>query len=393
MKNKSNIQRVDFQAAMLVTIFVIISGLLIFYTSYNLSYRQMMDSLADRALAIATYVDKKIPSAIFKEITLPSKIKTYEYMVAHSFLSDIKEISTAKNLHTIIKDSQGVFVYNVDTLAQDNVHFRKPGTPINENLQQKLDATITNNELFSAGMQETQWGDVFVAYYPICGVDSTEVVGLLGIELPTTQEQIALSYICRTAPIVILITCLIAFFVSNFLFRRISNPLFKDLSNTDVLTGLKNRNAYELDLENYMQSKYVTRHAIVLTDLNGLKAINDAFGHKAGDEYIRAYASILKAHANHNYINYRIGGDEFCTFIFNPKEEEILLYIQTIKKELEARTKEDMPLYGVACGYAISDTFTDKTWVITQETADVRLYDDKKDFYAKNRQFNARKNI
>ena len=63
------------------------------------------------------------------------------------------------------------------------------------------------------------------------------------------------------------------------------------MANTDYLTNLHNRNAFEIDFENLSTHKHNT--GIIITDLNDLKKINDTYGHRTGDEYIKKVAKIL----------------------------------------------------------------------------------------------------
>lgn len=71
------------------------------------------------------------------------------------------------------------------------------------------------------------------------------------------------------------------------LFRRISNPSYRDLANTDYLTGCKSRNAFEVDLGNLQSARRQGQALLVSIDLNGLKKVNDTAGHAGGDELIR----------------------------------------------------------------------------------------------------------
>ncbi len=393
MKVKKAIQRVDLQVALLVAVFVVISCFVIFYFAYTLSYKQMVVSLADRVHSIAMYVDKKISASIFKDINSPDDMQTPAYEEAHEFLSDVREASTAQYIYTATKNEKGVFIYHIDGLSYGDRHFRKPGDLIEEDFQDDLAKALTDTVVLPNDIKKTAWGDVFVAYYPIHGKDNKEVIGALGIEFPAKNEYKAFQYIRNMTPLVILVACILAFFTSRFLFRRISNPHFKDLSNTDALTCLKNRNAYELDMENLIQSERVENYAIVLADLNGLKAVNDKFGHKKGDEYIKNFANILIEHNKEDYVNYRIGGDEFAIFFFDPYESVVLDFIQVVKTSLQEKTEADMPFCSVAMGYAFCDKLTADSLEKTQAQADSKLYADKKAFYENNKSFNNRKQL
>ena len=84
------------------------------------------------------------------------------------------------------------------------------------------------------------------------------------------------------------------------------------LAYTDALTGLENRTAFEQSMEAYRQGQRQGRPIVLVADLNGLKAINDGFGHAAGDEAIIHCAAAMKEAFGAAGRVYRIGGDEFC---------------------------------------------------------------------------------
>lgn len=92
----------------------------------------------------------------------------------------------------------------------------------------------------------------------------------------------------------------------------------KELARRDELTGVKNKTAY-LELEESVQRNmdggmdYLT-FALVVSDANNLKLINDTKGHAAGDEYIKASARLLCDTFVHSPV-FRVGGDEFVVFL------------------------------------------------------------------------------
>jgi diguanylate cyclase (GGDEF)-like protein len=82
---------------------------------------------------------------------------------------------------------------------------------------------------------------------------------------------------------------------------------------TDSLTGLRNRRALKLDLAGVLAEGHGSNPSVlILLDLNGFKAYNDAYGHNAGDDLLaRLGAALTRAVAGHGTA-YRMGGDEFC---------------------------------------------------------------------------------
>lgn len=97
-------------------------------------------------------------------------------------------------------------------------------------------------------------------------------------------------------------------FVQEELTKRRLMAELERLSYTDTLTGLYNRNRYIKELEQ-RYTDVPQSLGVVMADINGLKGINDIYGHSFGDDIIRKTAAILKG--NTDYPVYRIGGDEF----------------------------------------------------------------------------------
>lgn len=85
----------------------------------------------------------------------------------------------------------------------------------------------------------------------------------------------------------------------------------------DPLTGLRNRRALESDLAQRLAvaARGLRPLTVVVGDLDGLKAINDQHGHKAGDQALRALAAALDTALRAGDTAYRIGGDEFLLLL------------------------------------------------------------------------------
>jgi two-component system cell cycle response regulator len=81
---------------------------------------------------------------------------------------------------------------------------------------------------------------------------------------------------------------------------------------TDALTGLGNRRRLLIDLESMLAGDETRQIVLVILDLNGFKAYNDAFGHPAGDQLLARVGARLSAVSRGRGAAYRLGGDEFC---------------------------------------------------------------------------------
>jgi diguanylate cyclase (GGDEF)-like protein len=106
------------------------------------------------------------------------------------------------------------------------------------------------------------------------------------------------------------------------------------LSETDVLTGAKNRNKYEQMLNRYPS---LCRRSLVcaFADVNGLHEMNNTKGHKAGDEMLQTVAKALLDRFGSEHV-YRVGGDEFVAFAPDEPEDGVKQDIRRISDELAA---------------------------------------------------------
>lgn len=91
------------------------------------------------------------------------------------------------------------------------------------------------------------------------------------------------------------------------------------LANHDVLSNLYNRNYFE----EYISKKLPDKYTLCIFDLDGLKLINDAFGHLEGDKVIKIIAYILEEVFIDNLFIARIGGDEFVVLLDSVSENYI----------------------------------------------------------------------
>ncbi|MBP5178512.1 MAG: GGDEF domain-containing protein, partial [Lachnospiraceae bacterium] len=119
-----------------------------------------------------------------------------------------------------------------------------------------------------------------------------------------------------------------------------TNALIDKLSNmyvTDVLTGLKNRHGFELEshrMYNLVQTEGRTM-AIIGIDMDGLKVINDTYGHAEGDYALRVLADAIRGASFVDEIGFRVGGDEFEVLAMDYSENSILKFISRMEAYLD----------------------------------------------------------
>jgi len=121
-----------------------------------------------------------------------------------------------------------------------------------------------------------------------------------------------------------------------------SENKLKEMAVTDELTGLRNRRGFFLLAEQQIRSVNRQKEKInfIFIDVDGMKLVNDKYGHSEGDKSLTATASILKSTFRESDIIARIGGDEFAAIITSVDE--------TIGCDIVSRLYENLDLHNAA---------------------------------------------
>lgn len=121
---------------------------------------------------------------------------------------------------------------------------------------------------------------------------------------------------------------------------------------TDDLTGVRNHRAFDEDLIRELQRQ--TREggdlALVMLDLDGLKGVNDRYGHQQGDEQLRALAASAIEAMRGSDACYRLGGDEFALILPGADEDGALGVCERLGEQLGAASEiPASATAGIAC--------------------------------------------
>ncbi len=104
------------------------------------------------------------------------------------------------------------------------------------------------------------------------------------------------------------------------------------LAYLDELTGLENRRQFTSDIQTIYQNQSQNSY-LVMIDLDGLRDLNNTFGHHKGDLYLKQLADVLKTVENGTF--YRLAGDEF-TGILSGCHSSVEKTMQVIYQQLDA---------------------------------------------------------
>lgn len=149
------------------------------------------------------------------------------------------------------------------------------------------------------------------------------------------------------------------------------------LAHQDSLISLPNRRGFMRELERLIArvDRYGVNGAMLFVDLDGLKIINDTFGHRAGDEALIQVAALLSKGVRHSDVVARIGGDEFGILLESSDEaaahETASRLIDQISACEVLHDGEPLPL-SVAIGVGMIDALDTPDSVM--ERADEAMY-------------------
>lgn len=158
----------------------------------------------------------------------------------------------------------------------------------------------------------------------------------------------------------------------------VETMLLEEMAYSDMLTGIRNRNAYEKYLEDITARPPADRMYGLIADINDLKYTNDNFGHEMGDAIIITVSSILSEVFGKNGQCFRLGGDEFVAFIRGVSEEQMEQHIADFKAKLDAYNQDHFPAIQVALGYAETEPDDYRNMKDFLRRIDKMMYEDKR---------------
>ncbi|MBS1399840.1 MAG: diguanylate cyclase [Firmicutes bacterium] len=189
-----------------------------------------------------------------------------------------------------------------------------------------------------------------------------ELIGYFGVDNPPPALINKIQFLFST----------LSYLYANTIMRHRIYEKMRHMSYFDSLTELYNRNSYIHDLKK-LQAAVPRVLGVVFVDINGLKGINDTYGHERGDEVLR-FVSGKFSKAFGEYKRYRLGGDEFLTLCPDISQAEFQKRIAAFHDEIFLNGR-----LAAAIGFNWSDCVTDLNEIIGR--ADKSMYKDKEEYY------------
>ena len=212
-----------------------------------------------------------------------------------------------------------------------------------------IDSVKLNNS-FLLNKKNTAFNDLFDFYLSTLSSNEVKNESVVGV-IETLKNNRIINFIISNLIYIVIGILIISFVIYGIIKRVVTTKKIKKedrLYYFDAMTNLKNRN-YLNDNIDFWSSTKVYPQAIVVIDINKLKVLNDKIGHEAGDNQIKAVASVLIKTQRDNSEIMRTDGDEFIIYLVGHDEKKIGSYIHKLNREFSSALPNKE--YGVSIGY------------------------------------------
>lgn len=191
-------------------------------------------------------------------------------------------------------------------------------------------------------------------------IDDNKIIGFYGVDNPPGEYLNHISTMFQ----------IMGHFIISLLRRRNLVKRLESLSFYDQMTGIGNRHAMNAYVDAMQAEQSI---GILYGDVMGLKRVNDAEGHQAGDRLLLRVCECLKRQFG-DYSLFRIGGDEFLALCAGITEEELLQREDALRKDMQ----ENSAVMAVGSIWR-SDSMENMDKLLAK--ADKKMYEDKRRYY------------
>ena len=154
---------------------------------------------------------------------------------------------------------------------------------------------------------------------------------------------------------------------------RLAEEELAAMAWSDGLTGVANRRRLERDLTLGANAD-LGPTSVIMIDVDHFKAVNDSYGHQAGDAVLRQVGAMLAAQVREQDVVYRYGGEEFCVLLIGATTEDARAIGDRVVHATRAITLPDGAHVTVSVGVAAGDP---RAVVETLDSADRALFEAK----------------
>lgn len=381
---KEQLGRVNVQVSLFSGVLIALSCALVFAVTRSAFMNITEKAYRAKTDIIFSMIEPHLDSNVYNSFNDEWSIQTENYNSVRNYLDMIKDEYEVDSifLAKINELHKPVYVMDVQkSYEKCNV----PNSEIVGSIASDVVRAFSSHNSPTGEFYNFDNGWQYIRAYPIKTSKSStpEAVACIGLNAEGLVSRTWLIMILAAVLVVICIIFTVLF--ANKVFKKISNPIYQDVSNTDSLTGLKNKNSFTVDFHNIENQGHQEKYSVIVIDLNGLKTINDTRGHQIGDAYIRNSAAVIKKSVfNKNQVVYRIGGDEFVIIMQNASYADIHKVVENINANTEKANETGGSIQlSMSVGHAMFERSVDRNFSNTMQRADTMMYNVKREYYRK----------
>ena len=300
----------------------------------------------------ATKIDLVMDEVLKKIGTFLGAERTYLFRVNENTMDNLYEWC-AKGVEPQVANLQGL---DIELLDNWRVFFDRHECVVISDLDSERDSNHPDGfEILKAqGIHSLVAAPIFQEH---------KLIAYIGVDNPPSFKIKNISSLLHT----------LGCFIAVSMQRQKTKEYLEKASYSDLLTGVLNRNAFMKGLDDIAAEPVGKPLGIIYVDVNGMKEINDRYGHQQGDRILIEITNRLKIMFPKAYI-FRIGGDEFVVLLYDVDS----MFFQSRVEEVEKLAREDTN-FCISIGHRWSDGSENVQQLIYD--ADEMMYADKRDFY------------
>ena len=302
--------------------------------------------IGDLSATLATLVDANL----HKQLTKPEDINTQTYKQAITPLVKFHN-ANPKIFYVYTMREEGEKIYYIlDTMSDERLNLGRPRLENTQIMEEVVTEDLEDKEWIEVQKQgktyinerfETDnYGTFLSAHSPFYD-EQGKLEGFVGVDYDTATFQEGVQKY-KEAFFISLFWCLGFSVVLSIITTLFSLGLRKKylevekLSKYDFLTGLYNRNTFQILLEKTIKTLQRTDEHLffVILDIDDFKEINDTYGHQIGDQAIVKIAQILQTEIRESDVLARFGGDEFLIYLHDKDENAAQYLLQRLEAKL-----------------------------------------------------------
>jgi len=333
---------------------------------YFMSTNAMIDDIRERAINVTELIAAEFEARDFDTIGEDSEA---EILTSEKIQNIFEEYQSLLNLNRLYIAKTDQFGNIITTTSGEKSGYIPTGR-FEADLRRSLDETTV---IFGRGIYRADDGrGTYAVFWPFLNNDGAVCMEFDVDVIYQANNNAAIYSLVLSGALIFL------FFIIAYLsMSKASEPFYKKLAYTDVLTGYENRMAFEHRMrECHSIADRGETVSIIVCDVNNLKTVNDVHGHEMGDKYLQVTADILFEHLPKGSPFYRIGGDEYATILIGLKEHELGNLMLTYREENRPTVKKQP--FSCACGAATFTAGTDENLRDVFKRADEAMYVEKK---------------